>query len=63
MLDKIVDAVNGIGETGLTIGGFVIGMLIGGMILMASLKGARSRYEESFAEWEEEEKEVEEEVN
>lgn len=56
MWNKIIDLASGIGDTWLSVGGFLIGILIGGLILAASVKGARKRYEEDdpFAEWDEE---------
>ena len=53
---KIVEIASDIGETWISVGGFAVGILIGGLILAVSIKGARKRYEEDdpFAEWDEE---------
>lgn len=60
MLDKVINLIESVGEKWLTVGGFFVGLLVGGIILMLSVKSARSRDEENpFAEWDEEEGEQE----
>lgn len=62
MWRKVTELASDIGETWLSIGGFLIGILIGGLILAVSVKGARKRDGENdpFAEWDEEPDEMQE---
>lgn len=56
MGEAITDWVNAVGEKWLTAGGFFIGMLFGGIILLITVKSiGRRGLEDPFAEWEDEE--------